>query len=417
MSLFSKSVSSLNFSDLQELLDGEACENIRLEFKQVAPIKSEMMKKISSFANTYGGWLIVGAAESERGKLGSLPGVGEISNYKQTLIQWCFDSIGPPIDIQVSEAIPVEDIADRFIYVIFVPESYLAPHFLNERKGIYIRTDEYSQHFEPKMATLDEILRLSGRRKAVLDRRRFLIQRAKTRFNTFTETSYDRLGKNPHGLGANLSLVISPRYPDRQIFEALNLLETVRSLKIPWRKVGFPRITQGCITQHESVLVLRPGSNFSLLEVNVWGLLAYSTELEIEIGASDDSTPPYAIHLNHFLGQLLVFTEHAKRILESCEYRGNLLVNLDLNNIRGAPWMHFPDGIPLEGPNSVLDDVATIDFDIEADRLIESSDDVVKDFLREIFFAMNWPEVANTDRQLDRLIDAGYNFNMWSRVS
>jgi len=44
----------LEFEYLQELLAERASENIRLEFKREVPGKDEMMKKISSFANTYG---------------------------------------------------------------------------------------------------------------------------------------------------------------------------------------------------------------------------------------------------------------------------------------------------------------------------------------------------------------------------
>ena len=306
MSMFSKALSELVFADLQELVHSESVESVRLEFKRDAPSKSEMMKKISSFANTYGGWLVVGAAEAEgeRGKLNSLPGVDEIPSYKQTLVQWCFDAIGPPIDIQVSEAIPVEGLADKYIYVIFVPESDLAPHFLNDRKGIYIRTDEYSQYFEPKMATVDEILRLSGRRKTVLDRRSFLIERAKSRFTSFADTSYAGRGRNPNGLGSSLSLVISPRYPDRRLFEYADLIDTVRNQRIDWRQVSFPVGQEGTVTQHESVLVLRPGTSFSLIEVSLWGVLAYSTEIEIAVGppAQEDDPPDQEIGIH--LGKL-----------------------------------------------------------------------------------------------------------------
>lgn len=418
MSIFSKPISELRLADLQELLDNASIENIRLEFKQEAPGKNEMMKKISSFANTYGGWLIIGAAEleGEPGRIGSLPGVDEIPNYKQTLVQWSFDAIGPPIDIQVSEPIPV---GDKYLYVIFIPESDLAPHFLNNRKGIYIRTDEYSQYFEPKMATLDEILRLSGRRKIVLDRRAFLIERAKSRFTSYMETSYAGRGRNPNGLGSNLSLVISPRYPDRRLFEYADLLETMRNQRIDWRNVYFPMDREGYVTQHESVLVMQPGSSFSLLEVSLWGVLAYSMEIEVRFGPHPQEDDPedrqIGIHLNHMLGHILVFTEHAKQMLLSCGYQGNLVANLELRKIRGVPWFHFPNGIAEEGARSILDDLAIINFELDTSRLIESRNDVVKDFLREIFFAVNWPEAAITEAEMDRLIAKGYDYNYWHR--
>ena len=422
MSIFSRPMSELNFADLQELLDNAAIENIRLEFKQKAPPKKNMMKEISSFANTYGGWIIIGAAEEDgvRGRLGSLPGIDQLPSYKQTLVQWSFDAIGPPLDIQVSEPILVDGSADKFLYVIFIPESDLAPHFLNDRKGIYIRTDEYSQYFEQKMATLDEILRLAGRRKTVLDRRAFLIERAKSRFTSFAEVSYKEHGRNPNGLGSNLSLVISPRYPNRRLFNYVDLIKTVRNQRTEWRNVGFPSGLDGDVTQHESILVLRPSVEFSLVEVSIWGVMAYSMEIESRLGPSPQENDPddrkNGIHLHSMLGHILVFAEHARTMLLSCGYQGNLVANLELRNIRGVPWCHFPGNIPQEKAKSVIDDLAVIDFEFTASRLIDSRDDVVKDFLREIFFAVNWSQAAITDDDIGKLISDGYKYNYWSAV-
>jgi len=34
---------------------------VRLEFKSEVPTKDEVLKKLSSFANTFGGYLVIGA--------------------------------------------------------------------------------------------------------------------------------------------------------------------------------------------------------------------------------------------------------------------------------------------------------------------------------------------------------------------
>jgi hypothetical protein len=52
MSIYTKSVDNLISADLQELLDEQAVENVRLEFKLGRPDKDETLKKLSSFANT-----------------------------------------------------------------------------------------------------------------------------------------------------------------------------------------------------------------------------------------------------------------------------------------------------------------------------------------------------------------------------
>ena len=111
---------------------------------------------------------------------------------------------------------------------------------------------------------------------------------------------------------------------------------------IPWRQVGFPRSTGGgFISQHESAICLRPGSSFSILEATTWGVLFYAAEVEFE-------PPPQVkdvqgIHSLHFVGQLLVFLEHARRVLSALNYAGPLALELRLEAIRGVPWITFQD--------------------------------------------------------------------------
>ena len=61
----------------------------------------------------------------------------QITNER--LLSWCFDSVYPPITVDVSDAIPVPSMNARFCYVISVPESDSAPHFLNGRKTVWFR--------------------------------------------------------------------------------------------------------------------------------------------------------------------------------------------------------------------------------------------------------------------------------------
>jgi hypothetical protein len=410
MPIYSKPISALSTDDLNELINEAAVENVRLEFKREEPSKDEIIKKLSSFANTYGGWLIIGAnADSSDGRLTELPGVEKVPGYKQRIIQWCYNSISPPIELAVSDPIPTPTDPRRFCYVIYIPESDLAPHFINGRKGIYVRTDEYSQKFEPRLATLEEILHLSGRRRFVLDRRQAIIDRAKRRFKSYVETSYGELGKNPKGIGAHLGLIITPRYPLKRLVEGQKMLEIIGNERFSWRQVGFPRTTQGTISQQDSVLVLRPGSSFSLLEASVWGLLAYFTEIEIEIKTGVAT----GIHLDHFLGQLLAFAEHAGRILSKVGYFGSLNVHLDLQNIRGVPWIYFDHGFPETGPKSILDDFSSIVLEVAATRLMEQRDAFVIDLLKEIFFALNWPAISSSEDELRNIVLSGYKFNDW----
>src|ERR1700686_213121 len=143
MSIFTKPLSQLATEDLQEMLQDGAVENVRLEFKSEVPDKDETLKKLSSFANTFGGFMVVGAkANSKDGRLEALPGVVPEAGYKQKVVAWCFQAVSPPLTVEVSDAISAPGSNGKVCYVIHTAERDATPHFLNGRKGIWIRTDK-----------------------------------------------------------------------------------------------------------------------------------------------------------------------------------------------------------------------------------------------------------------------------------
>lgn len=118
MSIFTTPTSRMRFGDVQELLPERAVENARLEFKRNVPDKDETLKKLSSFANTLGGLLVVGAEAGNDGRITGLPGVPVQSIYKQTLVQWCFGGVTPPLDFEVSEPIPTGAASGNVFYLV-----------------------------------------------------------------------------------------------------------------------------------------------------------------------------------------------------------------------------------------------------------------------------------------------------------
>src|SRR5208282_2040961 len=124
MSIFTKPISQLETADLLELLTDQAVENARLEFKSEAPDKDETLKKLSSFANTFGGFLVVGAtAPSSDGRISALSGIDVQAGFKQKLVDWCFAGSTPPLITEVSGPIPVSAGDAKVCYVIHTAES------------------------------------------------------------------------------------------------------------------------------------------------------------------------------------------------------------------------------------------------------------------------------------------------------
>ncbi len=331
--------------------------------------------------------------------------------YKQAIADWAFSGVTPPISVEVSDPIQLSTQPSKVCYVLRVGESDLAPHFLNGRKGVYVRTDEFSSRFEVQLANESELSGLMQRRERVVERRDSLVRRSRDRFQAFAASHYDDLGRRPaSGMGAWLDLSIGPRFPMQTVCDHSRLIAVLQNVRIRWRQVDFPRTHHhGLVSQHESVIGLDPGSSFSLLEANTWGMLYYATEIELE-----HNEPTTGIHVYHFVGQLLVFLEHARLILGGLGYTGPLTLHMRMKSMRNVPWLYTSSGNTIQtGPASPLDDGAEVSLDATTEDLQQARDSLLKDLMRAAFYATNWV-AAVTQERLDHYVDGGYRYNFWN---
>lgn len=413
MSIFTKPLSQLITADLQELLDDGAIENVRLEFKSEAPKKDEALKKLSAFANTFGGYMVVGAkARSSDGRIEELPGVDVQSGYKQTLVQWGFDGASPPLTVEVSDPIPTPAGGGKVCYVVYTSESDTAPHFLNGRKGVWVRTDEFSARFEARLANENELRHLLDRRRLIRERRAALIGRAQKRFGIYAERRIGELiaqagSPQARQIGATLTVCVVPRFPSRPLVEQFKLREIIERNKVPFQGLYFPKTHNPIISQHESTIVLHAEEELSILEANVWGLLFYGTQIE------DDTQAKGGIHLYHLVGCVLLFLRHAAGMLRVLGCVGPLLVEAQLKSVLGLPWLFAPSGFVQSKKGSELDDDVSLSIETTSEALQENSDRIAGDLLQQIGFSLNWPEIADTPERLQVLVKSGYRYNAW----
>jgi Putative DNA-binding domain len=406
MSIFTTSVSQLSTADLQELLDDGAVENTRLEFKAQCPPREEMVKKLSSFGNTYGGFLIVGAAEKD-GRIQDLPGVDAQPSYKQQIVQWAVDRVSPPLFVEVSEAIPVPAKTGKVCYVVFVPESDIAPHFLNGRKGAWIRTDEFSNKSD--LADEADLRRLFDRRKFVRDHRSYLLQRSKNRF-TFHIASAHK-GSATSNVESLLWFSVIPRFPARQLCAQDNLKTLIESNRCNWRNSTFPAGEKPLLSQHESVIVLEPARIPSIFEANVWGLLFYATSI-----ARKHEDQSFGIRLAEFAGFISLFIEHAGKMLRALSCTGSVLIETKLTDMRDVPWLNpQEEGWLSARAGSVLDNEVEFPINTTAEELVEKPDRAAMEVIQSVLFAANSPTTLDS-KNLEAIIRIGRVHNLWPQL-
>lgn len=413
MSIFSKPLSQIQYADLEELMQEKAVENVRLEFKVEIPNKDETLKKLSSFANTLGGYVIVGAqANSADGRLQGLPGVNPESGYKQKIVQWCFDAVSPPLTVEVSDPIPSSTDGSKVFYVIFVSESDIAPHFLNGRKGAWIRIDEFSGRFEAKLANETELRHLFDRRKLVQERRNRLVERATKRFDAYIAANHTDAGGQRTRIGPLLQMCVVPRFPSRQLCEQSNLKQHLLSTCVNWRQTLFPDLSRRQVVwQHESAIIIDPTVRTSFLEVNTWGMTFYGTGIEINYSESQ------GIHPLDVVGYVLVFMRHAGSLLQKMGFAGPILIETTFASLIDAQWFLLgPGGTAiLSEPKPQFDDEVVFSVPTTSDALIEKPDGIVMEVLQHLFFGANRSGYVENRENLENLIRRGYDFNFWPK--
>jgi hypothetical protein len=410
MSIFTTPPSQLKTSDLQALLDNGAVENTRLEFKLLIPNKDEILKKLSSFANTFGGLLVVGAkANSNDGRLEDLPGVDPESGYKQKVVQWSYDGASPPLVVQVSDPIPVPCGNGKVCYVIFVAESDVAPHFLHGRKGAWVRTDEYSAKSMSQLANETELRLLLDRRSLIRERRANLIARARNRFRAYAGVTSSLAAPNEIKLPPFLSLCLVPRFPSQPLCRQEKLRPLVTDTALNWRQTQFPDLGVPAISQHESVIMQNAAGTVSFFEVNIWGLLLYVVKIQ--------SVNPslLGIHLYAFVGYLLTFIRHSGQLLNELAYSGPLHIEIELSSIRGVPWLRQSEGGSASEGGSEFDDQISFSISNSLEDLLEKPDGIALEIIRYILFAVNMPHMVDTKSKLEEILRKGYEFNFWPR--
>ena len=145
-----------------------------------------------------------------------------------------------------------------------------------------------------------------------------------------------------------------------------------------------------------------------MLEANTWGLLFYANEIE-------ERNPHYqGIQLYQFVGDLLVFLEHAKTMYNELKYKGGLFVLLTLNNILDVPWIYPEYDFANTGPSSKLDDSVTFSLQATTDIMEQGTIPLVKEILQLIFYSTNWDDLANDPQMLHNIIIKGYELNAWN---
>ena len=133
-----KPIKSITIEDIQILIDEKVSENKTLEYKEKVDLgpdgkNKEFLADISSFANTLGGYYIIGIKE-KKGIPIDAPGI-DIKNdddeYKRRIHEMIQYGIRPRIQPPEIEIFPTNAGTGKKIVIIRIHQSWIKPHMVS----------------------------------------------------------------------------------------------------------------------------------------------------------------------------------------------------------------------------------------------------------------------------------------------
>jgi len=228
--MFSIPIDALTFEDVNNFCQTRAREGLVLDYKANFPDCLE--KNIASFANTYGGHILIGVGETPTGEpFLPIVGVPIQPGLRERVVAIALDAINPPVypEVRVLEfSSPGATTKDRAVVVVRVHESQDGAHAVDKGTSVYLRVDNISRHFTRK-ATIEEIGWLTNKREKSIAFKEQLISKAKERALLHTMTWRDALHLSTDEPKGNFELWTVPKFPRSELLSPRQLLEISRT--------------------------------------------------------------------------------------------------------------------------------------------------------------------------------------------
>lgn len=144
--VFTKPLSEIKFDDIKALQQNKIHESDLLDYK-IGLIKDDLViKHVTAFANTRGGFIIFGVDEN-KGIPTAIPGIDSREINVERTEQILLSNISPRLQVKIKE-IPHED-SGRSILIIQIPDSSLEPH-------MNLRFKKYYKRYEFEAVEMEE---------------------------------------------------------------------------------------------------------------------------------------------------------------------------------------------------------------------------------------------------------------------
>jgi len=409
MSLFTKPINEITIDDVETFCKQGIGEGVRMEYKKDFSGKNankQIAKEVASFANTYGGLLLIGVDEDDRKPKMPLSGIDFKDGLEEKIVSIALKGINPPVfpEIQVCK---LKETPDKAIIVIRVHESDETPHRIEQDTKIYIRAASQS---EPTLAPFEEIEWLINRRKKAITNRERLLKRAHKRFaEKYTENEPGGTIDNFHYLNylpPNRGMSIIPLYPHRELTRYSELPNRVVKTAVWFSASEFPiNVHNGVALQESIIFSSSMPRNDSLVikhtEINSFGLIFQKESIfETSVNGEQVIEAPMTLEMIY---KTLLF---AKKFYEETGFWGVAYVRLFFESIQGRA-LTLPYPLPSGHKcKQEFDHEINIERKVSVFKLSDDIEEIVLDLYKEFLWSFGAKALALNDEVLKQHIGA-----------
>jgi hypothetical protein len=307
-------------------------EGLRVEYKSTfdSNVKRKIPRVVSSFANSYGGILIVGVNAVDGVPQEPFDGIEfDDREPRLTVENVCRDGIFP--EVAVFQNLVPSQVSGKAFLVIQVNESPRAPHAIENSTQVYVRTGDSAN--PTSLADMALVERLLLRRQDVLGR-----------WNQFYEES-SRLAEK---IGLNkdmplLELRIGPRYPTEMLVPREGIFEFLRNYQMQY-SIGFRQNTT--LRHPTGALLSRNDESSKYLNIGEFGTIHYVEPLSSTTYARFIGTTPQPGPLETVVYPFWWVTRPILRIINVAAFfmsansvTCDLRIEATLTNVSGLPFV------------------------------------------------------------------------------
>lgn len=356
-SIFGKPLGEVTIQDVKIFCSKQIKEGINLDYKRDLTSRS-LLKTMAAFANTRGGYIIVGVDDKDDKPILPIEGIDWKESLPLSVTSMIVDNMYPYLSVDVHVCEPEYD---KTFVLIYVPESHEAPHWLFNRKELYVRLADRASHTHWEQFATDtqwEFLR-NKRERSVELRRQALetvtdIFEAESRMNGRSDpiATIVSLGKPSYHLGM-LRTVVVPIFPREIMCDVLKLNTYLRTKRIPTLLRGeeYPELATSTKIFQEGAYKYVADSKGRPLTFNLltrFGVVAtYERVLQHQ-----EQEPIDLVYLNIVLSSIEATLRYAGELYDDLAYTGSVMCKVNLTTIENTALI-YKNQRPIDLPRNL----------------------------------------------------------------